>query len=174
MEDGRGSGVPELTTSMRVERPDGTVLEVVREGSGRFATSWYGADGELSRRLSGDHLDSGDVAVTESGPGSEPVSFAPRSVTRELNPYGLTVERLQYGDGIAVERCFDDDVRLCRVVVRAPWGHQELEVHADGSRSMSWGTALHHGNQSWDAAGDLDRWEVRFTDGTTARSPALR
>jgi hypothetical protein len=171
MGDLRRAEPPDLTTSLRADRPDGTAIEVVRAGSGRFSTSWYTPDGALVRRITGEHLPGGDVVVLATGPeGGEPEPVEPRSVTRELNPYGLTVERLQYGDGVAIERSFDDDVRLCRVVVRAPWGHQELEIHADGSRSMSWGTALHHGNQSWDAAGELGQWEVRFTDGTTMRS----
>jgi hypothetical protein len=164
---------PGVSTTVRVDRPDGTAVEVVRSDRGEITHTVYAPDGAIQERTVAGFGETGEVAVVRSGGSGEDLRpAAPVSVAASSNPYGLVVERSEYGDGLLIEESFDDEARLRRVTVRGPWGSQVLAVRADGSRSLSWDTALHRGTQCWDAAGRRSSYEVTFSDGTTWVPPS--
>jgi YD repeat-containing protein len=131
-----------VRTTVRIDRPDGSVTEVVWDDSGRVTTTRLGAGGDVQARAVGAFDESGSFLLDEPAGPTE----------RSTNPFGALVERSRHADGTVVERAYDADARLRRVRVAGAWGSQALEVRPDGSRVLRWRSAGLRGVRRWDAA----------------------
>lgn len=170
MSDGdRGSPFRGTTTTLRVERPDGTATEVVHRDIGHITVTRFAAGrAEVARYVITIDV-GGVVTVGEAGPDGTVAALAASSTQTGTNPYGTTIEELVY-DGIgSVASTFDDEGRFRAVSVRGDWGRHDLELRPDESRTTTWTNPLHHGVASWTSFGRLDRYEASFSDGTGYR-----
>ncbi len=155
------------TTKLRVDRPDGTSTEIVWHDLGRSTIAYLAEDGSSVRRYGVIIEPDGEVTVTRAV-GDEPdQTIGPTSTATLRNPYGATVEEYDYGGVVHVEYGFDDEGRFRTALVKDPWGRQDLELHPDLGRTLSWSCPLHHGKGSWNAWGTLDHYEVSFGDGSS-------
>lgn len=138
------AGAPgRVAVTVRIDRPDGTVTEILWDDSGQVTTTRTGVAADAGAR---------SVAGFDAG-GSFLLDEQPEHEERETNPYGAVVERSRHRDGTVVERSYDGEANLRRVRVTGAWGAQSLEVRPDGSRTLRWRTAGLRGARSWDAGG---------------------
>lgn len=156
-------------TTLRVDRPDGSVTETVRYHDGRIITTRIGSDTKVVARLVIDVHHSGTVTVTDETRDGEAEPVTPNSIESRVNPYGTEIEQLEYTGLLSVSNTFDDDGELRSVSMRGEWGEQDLELWTDGARRMTWGNPLQHGAANWDAGGSLDHYQVTFSDDTRYR-----
>lgn len=157
------------TTTLRVDRPDGTATETVRAGDGRITITRTMSDARRHDETVVRPCPDGAVTVERLGADGVPTTIAPTSVSSAINPYGTTVEQVDYAGIVSIENTFDDDGSLRLVVMRGDWGEQGLELRPDGARSLSWSGPPHHGVAAWNASGELERYEVSFSDKTSYR-----
>ncbi len=157
------------TTTMRVDRPDGTTTEIVWPDLGRTIITHRAEDGAPARRYDVALETSGEATVRSAvGDGAaEPIE--PTSTTAASNPYGSTLEEHDYDGIVRVIHGFDDEGRFRSTSVEGAWGRQDLEVRPDLGRTLSWSCPLHHGKASWNAWERLDGYQVSFSDGSSFR-----
>lgn len=157
------------TTTIRVDRPDGTATEVVHHDDARVSITRIEKGGAVAARFLVEIQATGDTTFRH-GAADEPLTLAsPSSTERHVNPYGTTIERADYEGVVSVANTFDDEGRFRSVSLQGDWGEQKLELWPDGARTVAWESPLHHGKQSWDAGGQLDHYEVTFSDTTSYR-----
>ncbi len=159
-----GSGT---TTTMRVDRPDGTSDSIVWHDVDRTTIEHLAADGTCLRRHRVDHEADGRVVVRRSVDGEPERILDPSETSVLRNPYGSTTETHDYGGLIEVSYGFDNDGSFRTAAVTAPWGRQDVEIRPDGSRIVRWSCPLHDGEARWDAAGRLVRYQVSYADGSS-------
>ncbi len=166
IDDDTGSGT---TTTLRVVRPDGTVVEVVRDDDGRVTvTRWQNAT-EVATRFVAEIGASGLVTVTRQNKEGQVDLLEPLSVDTTSNSFGTMIEELTFDGGTSVSNRFDDDGNLRSVTMRGDWGEQTMELRPDGARELQWSTALHRGVRRWNAAGVVDHYRLDSNDGTCFR-----
>lgn len=157
------------TTTIRVDRPDGTATELVHQDDARISITRFEHGGAVAGRFLIEVQPTGDTIV-RYGPADEaPAVASPTSTERHSNPYGTTVEQADYHGVVSVVNTFDDEGRFRSVTLRGDWGEQQLELRPDGARTMTWDSLLHRGTKSWNAGGQLDHYQVRFSDTTGYR-----
>jgi len=164
--DGGGRGT---TTTLTIEKPDGSVTEVVRHDSGRVTTRRTGRDGVVGTTYEVAIETAGVATVVRYRWDEQPQVLSPDSIRTSTNAYGSTVEALDYPGGTSVENTFDDDGNLRSVVMKGDWGEQTTELRPDGGRTLRWMTTLHHGSQTWDAGGRLMHYELTCSDDSRYR-----
>lgn len=159
-----------VRTSIRVECPDGSAVEYVREDDGRIVRLRTDAAGGVVDRVAVVVAADGGCTVTSVESDGVPTGpVEPEAAATRTNAYGLLVEQADYGAGLVVAHAFDDDTRLREVTVHGPWGAQTTELRSDGSRTVRWHTPLLEGEETWDAAGIRSSWQVTCVGGTTHR-----
>ncbi|MDH3679457.1 MAG: hypothetical protein OEV40_05835 [Acidimicrobiia bacterium] len=165
----QGPTADDLTTTVRVDRPDGTSTTTVRTADGRIEIDRRGSDGEVVGRFEIELASTG-VVVIEHPPGHSPAQrIEPASVEVVRNLYGATVETVDYPGLAVVENTLDNDGSLRSVALRGEWGTQDVELVADGSRVLSWDSLPHCGRARWDAGDRLEHFDVTFADATGYR-----
>jgi hypothetical protein len=152
-------------TTVRVDRPDGTTIEVVRDDLGRVVTTRYTPDAVLVDRQVAEYRADGTVSVTASSDAGSITEVEAATLETSINPYGATVDRLTFPT-LTVENAFDDEGNLRSVRMEGVWGEQTLEVRPDGARNLAWNTGHHWGTRSWDATGRARDYETESPDGT--------
>lgn len=157
------------TTTVRVDRSDGTATEVVWRDLGDVAITRIGRDGEPVERYEIDLPSTGDVSVRRARAGGAAEPIEPTATDGVTNPFGTTVERHEYDGVVTVSHTFDDEGRFRSVSVEGNWGHHDLEIRPDGRRRLTWSSTAHRGEATWDASGRLTRYEAIFPDGTSQR-----
>ncbi|MCP4959215.1 MAG: hypothetical protein GY925_08105 [Actinomycetia bacterium] len=156
-------------TTLFVDRPDGTATEIVHHDSGRITVTRFERGGAVAARFAIAIRPGGGVSVQKQAADGASNVMSPASIERQTNPYGLTIERLDYDGVVLVVNSFDDEGRFRSVSVQGDWGEHELELRPDGARTMRWENPFHHGVKAWDAAGRLDHYQVGFSDDTRYR-----
>jgi hypothetical protein len=157
------------TTTMRVDRPDGTATEIVWRDLGRTTIAGFGSDGTPIRRYEVALRPDGRVIVCR-GEGAGPTeSIDPSSTTTRRNPYGSTLEEHDFDGVVTVVHGFDDEGRLRTISMEGAWGRQDLELDPDLGPSLTWACPLHRGEGSWNAWGTLDHYQVAYPDGSSYR-----
>lgn len=132
-----------ISAIVRMGHPDGTSVEYDWDDSGRVSTRRSGPGaGAVEEEL-----------ATFGGEGEFVTGSEPLRVEQRTDLYGSVVETSVYGDDTTVAHTYDSNVRLRRVEVSGPWGHQTMELWPDGGRSLRWAVGGLRGTRNWDAAG---------------------
>lgn len=156
-------------TTIRVDRPDGTVMEIIWHDLGHTTITYQAADGEPVRRY-GIAIEPDGQIIVDRAVGNGPAEAMESTSTSTLrNPYGATIEEHDYDGVVSVKYGFDDEGRLRTASLAGMWGRQDLELHADLGRSLSWSCPFHRGKSSWNAWGTLDHYRVSFVDGSSIK-----
>jgi len=155
-----------LSTSWRVEKPEGSVLEILWKDDGRVAvTNVVGAE---RVEITTFELGSDGTPRVLRVDGSGCKLPQPVLIARTMNPYGVSLEDVDAGDLGTVRYQVGDNGRCDRVSIEGRWGRQTLDLHADGGRRLTWWTQFHQGHEVWDAAGRRCEYDVDYT----GRDPA--
>ena len=120
-------------------------------------------------------MDSSGVVVVSRAdtPTGDTSAVEPIETESLVNAYGASIERIDYGEGLVVERSYDDDTRLREVSVSGPWGRQTMAVRADDRRTLRWEAAPLVGTESWDDGGPRTPQTVSYAgDDRSARGPS--
>lgn len=157
---------PSVGMVVRVERPDGTATETERTAEGRICTTTLDDRGRLAERHVTEIRTMG-ITVSRVAADGTAEEVSPQSRETHSNPYGTTLEHLTYPNGLVVDQTYSDDGNLMSVAMTSHWGDQTLEFRPDGARILSWTTSYHRGSQTWGPGGELQEYDVAYSDGVT-------
>ncbi len=141
-----------ITFEVERRRLDGA-LELFWSNDGRVRVAAPVAE-HVDRYLEA-RFDAGDVVVLETFGEQRRPAQPVVPVSGRTNPYGMTVQRWEFGAGLEVSRSFDDDARLCEVVVRTPIAVHRFSIAADGAWTLEWQLHAAAGRRRGDASGHI-------------------